>query len=109
MQDQYALIHDAVLESMICGETQIQPHDLHQATKRLGMTDQHQSEKSGLDKQFEVCIPLELLIDTSTSINAVYIVLNKQYELYHNRSYDWRSNVCTHEPCYSNCNIVKLQ
>ena len=54
VQDQYALIHDAVLEAVICGDTHIDTSDLRKAMDRLTKNDKNHSGKSGFEKQFEV-------------------------------------------------------
>ena len=55
MQDQYAFIHDAVLESLICGDTQIPSSDLLQALDKLKKTDRHfAGPKTGFEIQFQV-------------------------------------------------------
>lgn len=53
MQDQYGLIHDAVLESLICGETQIPAQNLPDAMKQLDSIDEKHG-KSGYEVQFGV-------------------------------------------------------
>lgn len=55
IQDQYGFIHDAVLESLICGETQIPAQNLPKAMKQLESIDP-KSGKSGYEVQFEVCM-----------------------------------------------------
>ena len=40
-QDQYVFIHDAVLESLSCGDTQIVAKELVKAMKLLEQTDEH--------------------------------------------------------------------
>ena len=52
-QYQYSFIHDAVLESFICGHTRIQPLDLRNAVKTLGQRDE-QSGRTGFETQFHV-------------------------------------------------------
>ena len=55
LQDQYALIYDAVLETIICGDTQIQPSNLRTAVNRLSKKNKVGfAGKSGFEKQFEV-------------------------------------------------------
>ena len=54
MQDQYAFIHDAVLETLICGDTQIPSSDLHRALGKLKKVDKHTAGMTGFEKQFQV-------------------------------------------------------
>jgi protein tyrosine phosphatase len=51
--DQYGFIHDAVLERLICGETQIQAQNLPKAMKQLAAVDEKHG-KSGYEVQFGV-------------------------------------------------------
>ena len=53
-QDQYTFIHDVVLESVTCGDTQINAGDLRIAITQLNKRDRY-SGKSGFEMQFEVC------------------------------------------------------
>ena len=53
-QNQYIFIHDAVLEALMCGDTQIPITDLCQAIERLKQKDEQNEGKTGLDLQFEV-------------------------------------------------------
>ena len=54
MQDQYAFIHDAVLEALICGDTRIPASDLRQLVERLTLTDEENGGKTGFEQQFQV-------------------------------------------------------
>ena len=51
-QDQYVFIHDAILESMTCGDTQIEAGNLRRKLKQLQTRDE--SGRTGLDLQFAV-------------------------------------------------------
>ena len=51
-QDQYIFIHDAILESVTCGDTQIESGNLRARLNKLQRRDQ--SGQSGLDLQFVV-------------------------------------------------------
>ena len=51
-QDQYIFIHDAILESVTCGDTEIEAGDLRKRLARLKTTDV--SGRTGLDLQFAV-------------------------------------------------------
>ena len=53
MQDQYAFIHDAVLETLICGDTQIPSSDFLRALDELKKVDKHFNGKTGFEKQFQ--------------------------------------------------------
>ena len=58
-QDQYVFIHDAVLESLTCGDTQILASGLSGAIKKLKEKDR-ETGRTGFETQFHVCIPLIL-------------------------------------------------
>ena len=53
-QDQYAFIHDAILEAMTCGDTRIPASDLRQVVENLTQTDEENERKTGFEQQFEV-------------------------------------------------------
>ena len=53
-QEQYAFIHDVVLESLTCGDTQINARDLKSVISRLKSRDQ-KIFKTQFEEQFEVC------------------------------------------------------
>ena len=52
LQEQYIFIHDAILESVTCGDTQIVAGDLQHALEKLQMSAQ--SGPTGLVSQFQV-------------------------------------------------------
>ena len=52
-QDQYVFIHDAVLESLTCGDTQIPASGLSNAIKKLKQKDR-ETGKTGFETQFHV-------------------------------------------------------
>ena len=52
-QEQYMFIHDAILELVTCGDTQINAGQLHSAVQNLTKIDQL-TFKTGLQTQFEV-------------------------------------------------------
>ena len=54
IKDQYAFIHDAVLETLICGDTQIPASDLRRSIDRLKNAEKSLDRKSGFDRQFQV-------------------------------------------------------
>ena len=53
LQDQYTFIHDAVLEGLICGNTQIPAPDFKRAMARLEKAD-NKTQLSGYEIQFNV-------------------------------------------------------
>ena len=53
-QDQYVFIHDAVLESLTCGDTQIPASGLAGAVKKLKQKDRV-TGRTGFETQFHVC------------------------------------------------------
>ena len=52
-QEQYMFIHDAILEQVTCGDTQISAGQLHSAVQNLTKIDQL-TFKTGLQTQFDV-------------------------------------------------------
>ena len=52
LQEQYIFIHDAILESVTCGDTQIMASDLRDALEKIQMDPQ--SGATGLVSQFQV-------------------------------------------------------
>ena len=57
-QDQYVFIHDAVLESLTCGDTQIPASGLLGAIKKLKEKDS-ETGRTGFETQFHVCIIIQ--------------------------------------------------
>jgi len=53
-QEQYVFIHDAVLESLICGDTQIPASGLVGAIEKLKKRDS-ETGSTGFETQFHVC------------------------------------------------------
>ena len=53
-QDQYVFIHDAILEAVTCGDTQIESGNLRTQLNKLQRKDQ--LGKTGLELQFAVSI-----------------------------------------------------
>ena len=51
-QDQYSFIHDAILESVMCGDTQINTADLRNTLRSLQA--RNQTEETGFHHQFNV-------------------------------------------------------
>ena len=60
-QAQYIFIYDSVLESLVCGETQIVVHNLRLALKKLNVVDKD-SGKSGFEKQLQVRFDSKLFV-----------------------------------------------
>ena len=56
MQEQYVFIHDAVLEYLICGNTQIPTPDLNEALHCLQQCDECK-QSTGFGIQFQVSKP----------------------------------------------------
>jgi len=54
IQEQYVFIHDAVLESLICGNTQIPASGLIGAVDKLKQKDS-ETGRTGFETQFHVC------------------------------------------------------
>ena len=54
-QDQYVFIHDAVLESLTCGNTQIPASGLAGAIEKLKQKDS-ETGRTGFETQFHVCV-----------------------------------------------------
>ena len=54
-QDQYMLIHDAVLESLICGNTRVIASSFSTAMDQLSQVSKL-TGKTGYEIQFEVCL-----------------------------------------------------
>ena len=57
-QDQFIFIHDVILESVMCGDTQVNSNDLRSAVSRLG---DYFGCKTGFETQFEVLMHLSSL------------------------------------------------
>ena len=53
VQDQYIFIHDAILESVTCGDTQIEASNLRVAMRKLNEVP-HNSTGNGYQQQFSV-------------------------------------------------------
>ena len=54
IQEQYVFIHDAVLESLTCGDTQIPASGLVGAIEKLKQRDS-ETGRTGFETQFHVC------------------------------------------------------
>ena len=53
LQEQFIFIHDVILESVMCGDTQVSSGDLRSAVTRLTNKDDC-TGKTGFETQFEV-------------------------------------------------------
>ena len=51
MQDKYACIHDAVLETLICGDTQLPASDVRRSLDRLRKADKKFEGMTGFHSQ----------------------------------------------------------
>ena len=62
LQDQYVFIHDAVLESLTCGNTQIPASGLTNAIEKLKEKDS-ETGRTGFETQFHVwtCLYCDIL------------------------------------------------
>ena len=69
-QDQYIFIHDAILESVTCGDTQINAGNLRATLDKLLKMDQ--SGRTEMDNQFAVST-LVVQIDSSHHINCAIL------------------------------------
>ena len=58
-QEQYIFIHDAILESVTCGDTQIETNNLRVAMRKL--KERSQSGVNGYNEQFSVRYTLPLV------------------------------------------------
>lgn len=54
VQDQYVFVHDAVLEALLSGKTEVFSQDLRAYVESLKQTDQD-TDQNGFEKQFRVC------------------------------------------------------
>lgn len=55
MQDQYTFIHDAVLESLVCGNTQVPATSIKKAMTRL-VRKSLDTNRNGFETQFHVSL-----------------------------------------------------
>lgn len=55
-------IHDAVLESVVCGNTQIPADDFRTTFEALQRINSYDSEESGFQAQYNVNLPAAVLI-----------------------------------------------
>ena len=53
LQEQYTFIHDAILESITCGNTQVGAADLQRAVNKLKQRDPH-TALTGYEQQYKV-------------------------------------------------------
>ena len=70
IQDQYAFIHDAILEAVTCGDTQIESSDLRAKLNKIWK--KNQSGKTELELQFTVS-PL-INTTSNTPYIAIYVI-----------------------------------
>ncbi|KAL9950690.1 hypothetical protein ACROYT_G043229 [Oculina patagonica] len=62
-EDQYVFLHQAVMETLVCGNTEIAPHDLRITMNKLSRVHK-QSKKTGFAREFK---RLELVTDLKAS------------------------------------------
>ena len=55
LQEQYIFIHDAILEAITCGDTQISACDLRTSIQKLSNSDPEMN-LTGFESQFKVAI-----------------------------------------------------
>jgi len=56
-QEQYVFLHQAVMEALTCGNTEISPQDLRITMSKLSRT-QKPSQRTGFAKEFKVHVLL---------------------------------------------------
>ena len=59
LQEQYIFIHDAVLEAVTCGDTQITARDLREAIQQLDQRDPL-THTTGFENQFKASVTLQI-------------------------------------------------
>ena len=59
LQEQYIFIHDAVLEAVTCGDTQITARDLREAIQQLDQRDPL-THTTGFENQFKASVTLRI-------------------------------------------------
>ena len=55
LQEQYVFLHQAVMEALTCGNTEIAPQDLRIAMNKLARA-QKSSQRTGFAKEFKVSV-----------------------------------------------------
>ena len=65
-QEQYIFIHDAILEAMTCGDTQINASDLRRSIQKLGQRDP-ETRLTGFESQFKACHDPAFFAQTTTN------------------------------------------
>ena len=80
-QEQYAFIHDVVLESVTCGDTQITARDLKFVISRLKSKDQTIC-KTQFEEQFKVCS----VTSTKYEVHCVELPAISKWTKFHFRS-----------------------
>ena len=73
-QHQYAFIHDAVLEWLICGDTKIPAREMKRAMERLSQVKE-QTGQNGYDTQFQVNTRQQCALCVSTVCHWMIILL----------------------------------
>ena len=54
IQEQYTFVHDAILDFLTCGDTQIDAYNLRRVTQKMSTRDPN-THLTGFEKEFEVC------------------------------------------------------
>ena len=73
-QDQYILVHDAVIEKIICGDNHIHVNTLHATVSSLEESDENTGQ-TGYQKQFDVRC-LKALVMYFLFVDTVSIVFS---------------------------------
>ena len=78
MQKQYIFIHDAILEAIACGDTQINASDLRRAIKKLSCRDPA-THLTVFENQLKACVTLrkrttKSSIPTRVCFTGVYVL-----------------------------------
>ena len=67
-QEQYVFIHDAILEAVTCGDTQISASDLRRNIQKLSRRDQ-ETRSTGFESQFKASHQSSCCAHTNTHIH----------------------------------------
>ena len=65
LQEQYVFLHQAVMEALTCGDTEIAPEDLRIAIDKLART-QKSSQRNGFAMEFKVLQVCFVLVEKGT-------------------------------------------
>ena len=70
LQEQYIFLHDAILEQVTCGDTQINARELQSALQHLAKVNRA-TKSTGLHTQFQVSIYI-YTVTVDSSINNTF-------------------------------------